>query len=494
MKKKRKEIILGSFAVLLILSTVLPVQTTAAEPALPHSFDDTVLLMLSSHAYLEPFEVAMAENRKAVPLRQTPIQSPLEILIKLYADEAKKAQERGLVPAIQETLRKELEVKIDALKAKEERRQTPSLRLRGRRTWLGRLTNFIGRVLGRVMDGGKEIIRFGVEEVAPRVFHDVILAGQPVTSAVVKKITGNILLQRVRNTLGREIEMRISRIITSLEAASEAAEIDETQPVTEETQEPQIAQDDDGDDGQPEPQPVIEETQAPESAQDDDGDDGQPETVQVYEFTTTDNVFYNEPILDQENMMRIGNMTWSDMGEKSDYHCNSGSYPLSTATLHIELDFERMVVSGWVEAQAVGNYKVVYAPEGKLEFFNDVNGWFKVTFEDLPLTPVLDSADVLYTYEGTGTADAALGGLLTCYYWDDTSLENVYVDVNDQTSKQTEIKVSGYLYSPEAATCWGWGNLDYCDLYFTTAHFPSDDTLHFGINFGAQGDFDFPAP
>ena len=152
-----------------------------------------------------------------------------------------------------------------------------------------------------------------------------------------------------------------------------------------------------------------------------------------------------------------------------------------------------MVVSGWVEVQAVGNYLIVGSEP---KYFNDVNGWFKVTFEDLPLTPVQDSADVLYKYEGKGTAEATLGGTMTCRYWDDTNLENVYVEVTDQTSKQTsEVNVFGQLYSPEAATCYSWGYFDYCDLYFTAAHYNTNDhTLHFGINFGVQGDFDFPAP
>ena len=463
----------------------LPLETATAQAAIAHPFEQSVLLMASSHMRLngDVLSVQLDSGHLLAPAaQQIVIDNEVDILINLYkARITALRQGSDYSPELEAKLISELEEKVAALE-KDKGTLVQVRQRRHRRGFFRKLARgagrFFGTLVGGAMEGAGKIVQFGIEEVAPRVLKEAIRSGNPITGALVRSVVKELLLKRVEKAVMRELEKRAERLENrrangeSLDDEGiDLADSMETQAVIEETQfaiqktQSAIQQPTEGNSGE---QPA------------DPGAQSSGNLV-VYDFTAEDAFNFDSD-------WGVGSLGWNTMGDSSgaDWcYPNSGGI-VDSATGHLEFNLDTMTVSGWIE-ESVQNttYQENYTS-------SDVQGSFRVTFSDLAMYTESGPGYEGYSWQfkGEGIVNASFSGQVLCKdYGTSTEPDNYYM-ISDQTSlSSATISVNGILFKPGFVTSVG----DPLTLNLFGG-LPEENTLHITYSFSFSDPLAVPLP
>jgi len=407
-KMKRDTFTFGFLLVLGLILALLPASSAQAQAAIPHSFDDSVLLMFSAQMRLDG-EVASAVlpgGRVLALVQQAEVGNELDALINLYADQiAKLRASDDYDPDLEARLVTELEAKVAALQKKAQ--VLKAQRSQGRRGLFGfirRGLRSLGRgagwLLGKTMEGAGKVAEFAIEDVAPQVLKEALQNGAPLNAALVRRVARELLVNRVSDAIAREQRRRAGQL-----PSTEVEEVDDLLDAFEDDEKAESYEE--GTDSGNDLGPVEQEGSQ----------------IVSYQFTLADQI-------GRSAIFHPGDFGYRLM-DQTQGGCWEGQQDLDSLSIVLQFDTNRMTVSGTISGQT---QEVKYSdPTPFLEssLMLDGSGGFTTSFSDIPAEPYGDNS---WKFSGYGTADLNYGGVLGCAYWDSENDEMIYFTVNDQLS------------------------------------------------------------
>lgn len=455
----RKKTILAIFVILLV--AIVPANNVLAEPVIEHPFDNSALLMISANMRLDG-NVTSAQGVNSQHLLAPSLQASdgneIDALIDLYSAQIAKLRASDTYSEGQEAaLIAQLEAKVQALNQQAQALNAKRAPIQPRgglgralRWAAGRINQGVkgvgrvtGKLVGAVMDGTGEIVEFAIEDVAPQVLKEALQSGVPINAALVRRITRELLINRVSDAILRNQQRRAGQL-----PPVEVEEVDDLMEAFEEDEKTESIQEGAA------PQDVPEPTQAAEAQ------------VVTYTFTLADHTGV-------ENYLFPG-----DFGTRlTDKACWAGGQILDSVDVVLQFDLEAMTLSGTVRGET---HEVEYSFDQLLML--DGTGGFEATFSDIPATPYGENA---WKFSGWGTADVNYGGTLGCDNYDAEAQDYVYFTLEDQLSL-TDVPAEVHLVVSLA------GEEPAVDLLCSN---PDNDLgLNFIVQFQTNQAIDLPAP
>ncbi|MEJ2759349.1 MAG: hypothetical protein P8046_12785 [Anaerolineales bacterium] len=221
----KTKIFLLAICIFSLLIGLFPVTAVQAEPTFQHPFENSALLMFSANMRLDG-DVHSAQGVSGhllVPSLQASDGNEIDVLIDLYSAQIVKLRDSDTYSLGQEAqLIAQLEAKVQALNQRAQELRAARNPIQPRRglgralRWaagkvnrslkgVGRVT---GKLVGAVMDGSGKIVEFAIEEVAPRVLKEALQSGVPINMALVRRITRELLINRVTDAFVRDQQRR----------------------------------------------------------------------------------------------------------------------------------------------------------------------------------------------------------------------------------------------------------------------------------------------
>lgn len=435
----RKKTILAIFVILLL--AIIPASNVLAEPAIEHPFDSAALLMFSANMRLDGSVTSAqgtASQHLLAPSLQAGDGNEIDALIDLYAKQIANLRASDTYSEGQEaTLIAQLEAKVQALiqqaqalNAKRSPTQ-PRAGLGRALRWaagrinqgakgLGRVT---GKLVGAVMDGTGKIVEFAIEDVAPQVLKESLQSGVPINAALVRRITRELLVNRVTDAFLRDQQRR----------AEQRTNAEDGIPTVDPTWEADFMEAfDEGD-----------ETPTMQAANGDSGSEGSnasSEEILSFDF----------PLGEESDSH--GSILWSyywDAYENTHANANClvtyGGFDSTQGTLHLEINLDAETISGYAE------FSGTKSSEGEKPM--QVSGSYRIEFSDVPNDPDAVASSrmpLLYYFQGESYGTGTANGFVTCQTCPNQICGDPYQVSAEMVHNQVEGTVQFRIFPPES--------------------------------------------